>query len=112
MKLGANVNELIFAMRAPNWTPEFTALHERLYQAQHEGTLTDALLNECTDPECLVCGLIVCPYQEPLHFHHDGCPACATVTLPRLAKHGDICFGYWEVGRGYQRCRLCGLTIT
>ena len=19
-----------------------------------------------------------CPYDEPLHYHHDGCPACET----------------------------------
>lgn len=29
----------------------------------------------------------------------------------RSAHHGDICYGnsnHFEVGRGYQRCRLCG----
>lgn len=34
------------------------------------------LLDHCPDPECKVCGEIMCPYGEPLHFHHDGCPAC------------------------------------
>ena len=19
-----------------------------------------------------------CPYNEPLHYHHDGCPSCST----------------------------------
>ena len=32
----------------------------------------------CND--CNVMGiehaLMVCPYDEPLHEHHDGCPAC------------------------------------
>lgn len=32
----------------------------------------------CDDAaECDTCGEILCPYNEPLHFHHDGCPACA-----------------------------------
>lgn len=36
----------------------------------------DGLLNS-HDPEiCEQCGWIFCPYNEPLHFHHDGCPCC------------------------------------
>lgn len=72
----AIVNDLILAMRAPEWTPEFEALHARIHFARLDGTLTDALLNECTEGECIVCGVICCPHAEPLHFHHDGCPAC------------------------------------
>jgi len=34
------------------------------------------LLNHCQDGECSVCAEIVCKHHEPLHFHHDGCPAC------------------------------------
>jgi hypothetical protein len=30
----------------------------------------------CPEAECLECGARECPYGEPLHFHHDGCPAC------------------------------------
>lgn len=30
----------------------------------------------CPEMECLECGARECPYSEPLHFHHDGCPAC------------------------------------
>lgn len=30
----------------------------------------------CKVDECLVCGILTCPHKEPLHFHHDGCPAC------------------------------------
>lgn len=39
--------------------------------------MVDKLLAHCPDAECLTCGAAVCPYGEPLHFHHDGCPACA-----------------------------------
>ena len=28
--------------------------------------------------ECLSCGERDCPESEPLHYHHDGCPLCAT----------------------------------
>lgn len=71
-----NVREMILAWRAPNITPEFIELHERIAAAHAKHELLDALLNECTDMECLACGQILCPYGEPLHFHHDGCPAC------------------------------------
>ena len=37
----------------------------------------DKLLNHCDDPECWDCGKIICPHQCEMHFHHDGCPACA-----------------------------------
>lgn len=33
-------------------------------------------LNKCDDSECILCGIAHCPHAEPLHFHHDGCPAC------------------------------------
>ncbi len=33
-------------------------------------------LEDCKDEECMICGYIECPHNEPLHFHHDGCPAC------------------------------------
>ena len=39
--------------------------------------IIDALLSHCDDGECYTCGQIICPHGEPLHFHHDGCPACA-----------------------------------
>ncbi len=34
-------------------------------------------LDSCDDGECMVCGVLHCPEGEPLHFHHDGCPACS-----------------------------------
>lgn len=32
----------------------------------------------CTECECMVCSVLLCPYHEPLHFHHDECPSCYT----------------------------------
>lgn len=71
-----NMRELILSLHAPDWTPEFEALHKSIEGAKADGSLTDELLNQCANPECIVCGAIVCPHHEPLHFHHDGCPAC------------------------------------
>ena len=42
-----------------------------------QGQALDDFINaRCDDPECLTCGVLLCPYGEPLHQHHDGCPAC------------------------------------
>lgn len=30
----------------------------------------------CHANECLACGERDCPHGEPLHYHHDSCPAC------------------------------------
>lgn len=30
----------------------------------------------CINEECIFCGYNDCPHHEPLHYHHDGCPAC------------------------------------
>lgn len=30
----------------------------------------------CTDEYCAGCAMQECPHGEPLHRHHDGCPAC------------------------------------
>lgn len=27
--------------------------------------------------DCLACAMRDCPHHEPLHHHHDGCPACS-----------------------------------
>lgn len=35
--------------------------------------------NDCTTYECLVCAIRDCPQQEPLHYHHDGCPWCSRI---------------------------------
>ena len=32
----------------------------------------------CPIGECVECGERDCPHGEPLHYHHDGCPACFT----------------------------------
>lgn len=40
-------------------------------------TALNAVMKLCLDAECPTCARIICPNADPLHFHHDGCPACA-----------------------------------
>lgn len=56
-------------------------LHDKLRLLMSSGQGSpeaDKLLNECMEDggECMKCSEICCPHGEPLHFHHDGCPAC------------------------------------
>lgn len=37
----------------------------------------------CAADECMVCGVLMCPVGEPLHYHHDGCPECDAPVLLR-----------------------------
>jgi hypothetical protein len=41
----------------------------------------DEMLDCCRDDECTICGILACPERDPLHFHHDGCPACSQQLL-------------------------------
>lgn len=33
-------------------------------------------INTCKIDECMLCSVRDCPGNEPLHYHHDGCPYC------------------------------------
>jgi hypothetical protein len=55
------------------WKSVATALFNEL---ELRGKQLDALLN-AKEHDDMTQALIVCPFGEPLHFHHDGCPACA-----------------------------------
>lgn len=53
-------------------------VHETLRAAKKaglDGTVLDEILAQCPDAECSKCGEIICPLGDPMHFHHDGCPA-------------------------------------
>ena len=55
-------------------------VHQALFDAKHANEpphVLDDILAQCPDAECWECGRIICPYGEPMHFHHDGCPVCA-----------------------------------
>lgn len=44
------------------------------------------LLDHCPDAECSTCSEIVCPFKDPFHFHHDGCPSCAIEAAMEKSK--------------------------
>ena len=55
------------------------AIREQAKEIARLATMADALLAHCDkeNGECSVCGTIVCPHKDGMHFHHDGCPSCA-----------------------------------
>lgn len=64
-------------------------IHEviaKTFRQYGDGPETDNALQLCGDSECSTCAAIICPHGEPLHFHHDGCPACARMTTPTPAS--------------------------
>ena len=38
--------------------------------------ISDEDAKTCVQIECVECAKVDCPHNEPLHWHHDGCPAC------------------------------------
>ncbi len=46
------------------------------HRFEHTCSGDDPLAGDGEIGECSACGVIACPYDEPLHFHHDGCPSC------------------------------------
>jgi hypothetical protein len=75
-------------------------------------------IDNCKVGECIICGLLVCPHAEPLHFHHDGCPAChlphdlEADCGPSCADDALMATRVPSVGvsvsRRVLRCRACG----
>lgn len=50
---------------------------------QHMDQATDEVFCQCPGGECChQCAAIFCPWGEPLHFHHDGCPCCSSDPEP------------------------------
>jgi hypothetical protein len=64
----------------------------------------------CTVDECMLCSVRDCPGNEPLHYHHDGCPYCYTAEEvdpktklsrnERLQAAADAGYDTWEDYRG------------
>jgi hypothetical protein len=58
----------------------YDVLHQELRHAKARNapaSVLDVIMAYCPDGECAECGKIICPHSNPMHFHHDGCPACA-----------------------------------
>lgn len=50
--------------------PDVPKLHH--FEEGCTGNSATCLIDECKD-----CSVRDCPEHEPLHYHHDGCPACS-----------------------------------
>lgn len=78
-KCGKNMfDEVVKRFTAEYKTPEPTGpLHHKDGESAQEAlrTIHEVHSPYCEDPECMVCGVLSCPRGEPMHFHHDGCPA-------------------------------------
>lgn len=63
-------------------------------------TIADALLNHCDKQggECSECAMIVCPEQDGMHFHHDGCPSCSQLLPSGTVPSAEIAAGSAEAG--------------
>lgn len=60
------------AFHADKGIAELLATIERLEKTVHWH------INHCDKDqgECMQCSVVHCPFSDPLHFHHDGCPSC------------------------------------
>lgn len=43
----------------------------------------------CKIDECMLCAVRDCPGNEPLHYHHDGCPYCWQQEAQRFFPEED-----------------------
>lgn len=81
MSFGDLIRDIIYDLRGGfSWDDNHAAMQELLESGYANFGELETLFQECYqngDGECLTCGVLFCPYSEPLHFHHDGCPACS-----------------------------------
>lgn len=70
-ELAQKVQEVRDGELSPTEERELYEEFEHISQ-QHVNAVTQC--GECD--ECMFCGFYYCQYNDPLHFHHDGCPSC------------------------------------
>ena len=69
------------------------ALHQQIkdaFESSKPDSVIEFLMSQCDDGECHICGQIVCPHKEWLHFHHDGCPSCTEPHEPYTQEQVDM----------------------
>lgn len=65
-----------------------------------EPSHVDGPPENCPANECCICAVIHCPHGEPLHYHHDGCPACAEVNVfAEQAPMGKVTCAHYDISR-------------
>jgi hypothetical protein len=58
---------------------KLTRLRSRCHECRRE---SESDWQTASIAECMRCGELDCPHGEPLHYHHDGCPACTLESIP------------------------------
>lgn len=43
----------------------------------------------CRTEDCIPCAVRDCPHLDPLHYHHDGCPACGLALYQETYESDD-----------------------
>lgn len=83
-------HEVTTSARRPAWTLPKPPTEPCLCGPEHRADCplcrgSGQVAHDCSPPhqaqdgcgsECYACSLRDCPHREPLHYHHDGCPAC------------------------------------
>jgi len=64
--------------------------------------------DQCQDDggECMVCSVRDCPYHEPLHYHHDGCPQCSAKQVEADALR-ELLLRDWLAASENDKCATC-----
>lgn len=67
---------------------------EEVYDIFRQMTNAHVREPDCSESECALCGFLDCPFEDPLHYHHDGCPSCWTAKnqnrLDEIMKQHDV----------------------
>ena len=63
--------------RPPLTQREAIRLMIQLRYPIEDATACTGVAATCPVDECMVCSVRDCPFREPLHYHHDSCPACS-----------------------------------
>jgi hypothetical protein len=63
-------------------------------------------VKNCNEDECTICGIINCPFGEPLHFHHDGCPACFDASNQEYVAMSQTCWNKNKLRFVMERIKL------
>lgn len=53
----------------------------------------------CDEEYCGGCAMAECPHAEPLHRHHDGCPACYVEEMGRSEKGEENEYALVAIGK-------------
>lgn len=74
--IGVSIGEINAARQAYDDVSQPETVLALIAEVKRLNDVVGDLLDHCPDAECEECGKAVCHHGEPLHFHHDGCPAC------------------------------------